>query len=122
MVDGFDSDFHRRDLADAIETGAFPRWELGLQVMSDTEDKMSKGIDLSDPTKLVSEELAPVKAVGCSPSIGIRRTISPKPSKWRFIRVTSYRESMPPITPPAAGAPILLSRYADQPPRWAELQ
>lgn len=64
MVNGFDPDFHRRDLADAIEAGAYPRWELGLQVMPDSEDETFEGIDLLDPTKLVPEELAPVKAVG----------------------------------------------------------
>ncbi|GAA1933348.1 catalase CatB [Brevibacterium antiquum] len=64
MVNGFDPDFHRRDLADAIEAGAYPKWELGLQVMPDSEDEMFEGIDLLDPTKLVPEELAPVKAVG----------------------------------------------------------
>lgn len=64
MVNGFDPDFHRRDLADAIEAGAVPKWELGLQVMPDTEDEMFEGIDLLDPTKLVPEELAPVQVVG----------------------------------------------------------
>ena len=64
MVNGFDPDFHRRDLADAIEAGAYPKWELGLQVMPDSEDEMFEGIDLLDPTKLVPEELAPVKPVG----------------------------------------------------------
>ena len=30
---GTDPDFHRRDMADAIEAGAFLEYELGLQVM-----------------------------------------------------------------------------------------
>lgn len=64
LVNGFDPDFHRRDLANAIEAGAYPRWELGLQVMPDSEDEMFEGIDLLDPTKLVPEEFAPVRAVG----------------------------------------------------------
>jgi catalase len=64
MVNGFDPDFHRRDLADAIEGGHCPRWELGLQIMPDTEDETFEGIDLLDPTKLVPEELAPVRTVG----------------------------------------------------------
>ena len=45
--------------ADAIEAGDFPQWELGVQVLPDTEDQMFEGIDLLDPTKLVPEELAP---------------------------------------------------------------
>src|SRR5699024_9845707 len=64
LVNGFDPDFHRRDLADAIEGGHCPRWELGLQIMPDTADEAVEGIDLLDPTKLVPEELAPVRTVG----------------------------------------------------------
>ncbi len=64
MLAGLDPDFHRRDLYDAIESGAFPEWELGIQVFPDTPDQMFEGIDLLDPTKLVPEELAPVQAVG----------------------------------------------------------
>lgn len=51
-------------MADAIETGAFPQWELGIQTFPDTEDQMFEGIDLLDPTKLVPEELAPVQPIG----------------------------------------------------------
>ena len=61
---GIDPDFHRRDLWDAIEGGAGPEWELGVQVFPDTEDQTFEGIDLLDPTKIVPEELAPVRIVG----------------------------------------------------------
>jgi catalase len=61
---GVDPDFHRRDLYDAIEAGAFPSWELGLQSFPDTPEETFAGIDLLDPTKIVPEELAPVQAVG----------------------------------------------------------
>ncbi|GAB3489927.1 catalase [Flexivirga lutea] len=64
LAAGNDPDFHRRDLADAIEAGAFPSWDLGVQVFPDTEDQMFEGIDLLDPTKLVPEELAPVQLIG----------------------------------------------------------
>jgi catalase len=64
MLNGFDPDFHRRDLADAIEAGAHPQWELGIQVFPDTPEQTFEGIDLLDPTKLVPEELAPVQPVG----------------------------------------------------------
>lgn len=64
MVNGVDPDFHRRDLADAIESGAYPQWELGVQVFPDTEDEMFEGIDLLDPTKFVPEELAEVQPLG----------------------------------------------------------
>ncbi|MCW2618606.1 MAG: katE [Modestobacter sp.] len=61
---GVDPDFHRRDLYDAIEAGAFPEWELGIQVMPDTDDETFEGIDLLDPTKIVPEELCPVQRIG----------------------------------------------------------
>jgi catalase len=61
---GADPDFHRRDLADNIEAGNFPEWELGIQAFPDTEEQTFEGIDLLDPTKLVPEEIAPVQPVG----------------------------------------------------------
>src|SRR3954463_8352046 len=64
LASGVDPDFHRRDLYDAIEAGAFPEWELGLQVMPDNPEETFEGIDLLDPTKLVPEELAAVQPVG----------------------------------------------------------
>lgn len=64
MINGFDPDFHRRDLADAIEAGAYPQWELGIQAFPDTPEQTFEGIDLLDPTKIVPEELAPVQPVG----------------------------------------------------------
>ncbi|MGV0837647.1 catalase [Mycolicibacterium thermoresistibile] len=64
IIGGVDPDFHRRDLADAIEAGAFPEWDLGVQVFPDTPEQMFEGIDLLDPTKIVPEELAPVQIIG----------------------------------------------------------
>lgn len=64
ILNGMDPDFHRRDLADAIESGNFPSWELGVQVFPDNEDEMFEGIDLLDPTKFIPEELAPVQLLG----------------------------------------------------------
>jgi catalase len=61
---GVDPDFHRRDMADGINTGAFVEYELGLQVMADDGTDTFEGIDLLDPTKLVPEELVPVQLVG----------------------------------------------------------
>ena len=61
---GMDPDFHRRDMADGIEAGAFLEYELGLQVVPDDGTETFEGIDLLDPTKLIPEELAPVQLVG----------------------------------------------------------
>ena len=61
---GIDPDFHRRDLWDALESGAGAEWDLGVQLFPDTEDQSFEGIDLLDPTKIVPEELAPVRIIG----------------------------------------------------------
>jgi catalase len=61
---GCDPDFHRRDMADGIEAGAFLEYEFGIQVMPDNGTDSFEGIDLLDPTKLVPEELAPVQLIG----------------------------------------------------------
>jgi len=62
-ISGNDPDFHRRDLWDAIESGAFPEWELGLQIISEA-DEHKFDFDILDPTKLIPEELVPVIRVG----------------------------------------------------------
>jgi len=62
-ISGKDPDFHRRDLWDAIDSGAFPEWELGLQIVSE-EDEFKFEFDLLDPTKIIPEELVPVQRVG----------------------------------------------------------
>ncbi|MEY2398956.1 MAG: catalase [Actinomycetota bacterium] len=61
---GIDPDYHRRDLHARVATGNFPQYELGVQVMPDTPDQTFEGIDLLDPTKIVPEELVPVRPVG----------------------------------------------------------
>jgi catalase len=61
---GVDPDFHRRDMADGIDAGAFLEYELGIQVMPDDGTDSFEGIDLLDPTKFVPEELVPVRLVG----------------------------------------------------------
>ncbi|WP_446221926.1 catalase [Nocardia sp. IBHARD005] len=64
LTAGFDPDFHRRDLADTIAAGVPPEWDFGVQVFPDTPDHLFEGIDLLDPTKIVPEELAPVRTIG----------------------------------------------------------
>ncbi|MFC6160515.1 catalase [Kribbella jiaozuonensis] len=61
---GADPDFHRRDLADGIDAGVPLEFELGLQIMPDSDDQTFEGIDLLDPTKIVPEELCEVQLVG----------------------------------------------------------
>ena len=62
-INGADPDFHRRDLWNAIGKGDFPAWELGVQVFDDAfADRFE--FDVLDPTKLIPEELVPVRRVG----------------------------------------------------------
>jgi catalase len=62
-ISGADPDFHRRDLWEAIETGAFPEYELSFQVFSE-EQAERFSFDVLDATKLVPEELVPLTPVG----------------------------------------------------------
>jgi len=62
-IAGKDADFHRRDLWEAIESGNFPEWELGVQIVDEgKEDEL--GFDILDPTKLIPEEQVPVQIIG----------------------------------------------------------
>jgi catalase len=62
-ISGADPDFHRRDLWEAIEAGAFPEYELGLQIFTEAQAE-SFTFDVLDATKIVPEELVPIRPVG----------------------------------------------------------
>lgn len=62
-ISGKDPDFHRKDLWDAIENGHYPEFELGVQLVPE-EDEHKYEFDILDPTKLIPEELVPVKIIG----------------------------------------------------------
>ena len=62
-ISGKDPDYHRRDLWQAIESGAYPEYELGLQIIEES-DEHAFDFDLLDATKLLPEELCPVRRVG----------------------------------------------------------
>ena len=62
-INGADTDFHRRDLWEAIEKGDFPEWELGLQVFDEAQ-AAALDFDVLDPTKLIPEEIIPLRMVG----------------------------------------------------------
>ena len=62
-INGADPDFHRRDLWEAIETGNFPEWELGIQMFDQkTADRLD--FDILDPTKIIPEEVIPLRMIG----------------------------------------------------------
>ena len=62
-INGADPDFHRRDLWDAINAGDFPEWELGVQLF-DEAFADSFEFDVLDATKIIPEEVVPVRRVG----------------------------------------------------------
>lgn len=60
---GRDPDFNRRDLWDTITAGAYPEWELGVQLVPE-EDEFAFAFDLLDATKIIPEEQVPVRPIG----------------------------------------------------------
>ena len=69
-ISGADPDFHRRDLWEAIEAGAYPEWELALQIFTRGAGG-AFSFDVLDATKIVPEELVPLMPVGVWCSIAI---------------------------------------------------
>src|SRR4029450_12529363 len=62
-INGADPDFHRRDLWNAIQMGAYPEWELGLQLFDEAFAEQFD-FDVLDATKLIPEEQVPIRRVG----------------------------------------------------------
>jgi catalase len=62
-ISGADPDFHRRDLWEAIEAGAYPEYELGLQIFTEKQSERFS-FDVLDATKIIPEELVPLLPVG----------------------------------------------------------
>lgn len=60
---GIDPDFHRKDLREAIDRGAYPEYELGVQLIP-MEDEFKYDFDILDPAKFWPEELIPVQMIG----------------------------------------------------------
>ena len=60
---GKDTDYHRRDLWEAIEMGDYPEWELGVQIIEE-ENEHDFDFDILDPTKLIPEETVPITPLG----------------------------------------------------------
>ncbi|MGH8065042.1 MAG: catalase, partial [Candidatus Entotheonellia bacterium] len=62
-ISGQDPDFHRRDLWEAIANGDYPAWEFGVQLVEEA-DEHAFDFDLLDATKIIPEEVVPVKRIG----------------------------------------------------------
>ncbi|KAI5465414.1 catalase [Mariannaea sp. PMI_226] len=62
-LSGQDPDFHRKDLMEAIEKGAFPKWKFGIQVLPESKEHDFE-FDILDATKVWPEELIPIRYIG----------------------------------------------------------
>ena len=62
-ISGADPDYHRRDLWERIESGNYPEYELGLQIFTEEQGEQFS-FDILDATKIVPEELVPLRPVG----------------------------------------------------------
>ncbi|KAJ3520830.1 hypothetical protein NM688_g9107 [Phlebia brevispora] len=60
---GQDPDFHRKDLEEAIQSGAYPKWQFAIQVIPETREH-DFDFDILDATKVWPEELVPLEAIG----------------------------------------------------------
>ena len=60
---GVDPDFHRHDMIEAIQQGAYPEYELGVQLIAEG-DEFNFDFDILDDTKYWPEELVPVEIIG----------------------------------------------------------
>ncbi len=62
-IAGADPDYHRRDMFESIAAGKFPEWEFAVQLFTQEEaDRFP--FDHLDATKLIPEELVPLKVIG----------------------------------------------------------
>ena len=62
-IAGADPDFHRREMFEAIQAGAFPEWEFAVQLFTQ-EQAEAFAFDHLDATKLIPEEVVPLKVIG----------------------------------------------------------
>ncbi|MGP4017128.1 catalase [Saccharopolyspora sp. 5N708] len=62
-IAGKDPDYNRRDLWESIEAGQYPEYELGVQLVEESQE-FDFDFDLLDATKIIPEELVPVRPVG----------------------------------------------------------
>lgn len=60
---GQDPDFHRKDLWEAIENGAYPKWKFGIQTIPESKEH-DFDFDILDATKIWPEEQVPIRYIG----------------------------------------------------------
>jgi catalase len=62
-LQGQDPDFHRRDMSDSLDHGNFFEWDLAVQLLAE-EDEFKFDFDILDATKIIPEDLVPLKRIG----------------------------------------------------------
>lgn len=62
-IAGQDPDFHRKDLWMAIDSGSYPKWKFGIQVIPESQEH-DFDFDILDSTKVWPEELVPIRYIG----------------------------------------------------------
>ncbi|WP_449354026.1 catalase [Virgibacillus natechei] len=62
-IGGLDPDYHRRDLRQAIDNGAYPEYELSVQLIP-LEDEFKYDFDILDASKFWPEEIIPPQIIG----------------------------------------------------------
>jgi catalase len=60
---GQDPDFHRKDLMEAIDAGAFPKWKFGIQTLPESREHHFD-FDILDATKVWPEDEVPIRYIG----------------------------------------------------------
>src|SRR5699024_5906537 len=63
IIGGVDPDYHRKDLHEAIQNGAFPEYELGIQLIPEA-DEFKYDFDILDDTKIWTEEIVTIEIIG----------------------------------------------------------
>ena len=119
-INGADPDFHRRDLWEAIEAGAYPEWELGLQVFTEEE---ADALQLRRPRRDQDRPRgagagAHGRPAGARPQPGqlLRRDRAGRVRHDEHDPGHRHQQR-----PAAAGPPPLVLRHPAEPPRRAEL-
>ncbi|KHF32100.1 Catalase HPII [Paenibacillus sp. P1XP2] len=106
-IAGKDPDFHRRDLWEAIETGNYPEFEFGVQMIREDEE-FNFDFDILDPTKIWPEVLIPVQRIG---KMTLNRNVDnvfAETEQAAFHVATWFRESIFPTTRCSRGACSLI--------------
>ncbi|KAK3186667.1 catalase 1 [Lecanicillium sp. MT-2017a] len=62
-ISGQDPDFHRKDLAEAISRGVYPKWKFGIQVLEQSQEH-DFDFDILDATKVWPEDQVPIRYIG----------------------------------------------------------